>query len=171
MTRPLARLLALSATAALTVAFYAQASAQATPAPEFAGIGRWFNSPPLRMEQLRGKVVLVDFWTRDCINCLHTLSHVQHWHTAYKDKGLVVVGVHTPELDAERPAEAVAQAIQRYGLSYPVAQDNDYKTWSAWHNAYWPALYLVDKQGHVVFSHIGEGDYERIEEAIQAALR
>lgn len=140
-------------------------------APEFTGIARWFNSPPLRMASLRGKVVLVEFWTKGCINCLHTLAHIQNWHSHYKDKGLVVVGVHTPEMESEQPADVVSQAIARYGLSYPVAQDNDYKTWDAWRNAYWPALYLVDRQGRVVFTHIGEGDYEVIEQAIQSALR
>lgn len=145
----------------------AQAAQQA---PEFTGIERWFNSPPLRMADLRGKVVLIDFWTFDCVNCLHTLPHVQALHQRYKDQGLVVIGVHTPEFSFERDPKAVAAAIQRLGLGYAVAQDNAYKTWTAWANAYWPALYLVDRQGRIVFRHVGEGDYEHIEQVIQNTL-
>lgn len=143
----------------------------AQQAPEFAGIERWFNTPPLTMEQLRGKVVLIDFWTFDCVNCLNTLPHVKRWAAQYRDQGLVVVGVHTPEFAFERDAGNVQAAIRRLGVDYPVAQDNRYQTWSAWRNRYWPALYLVDREGRVVFSHVGEGDYEAIEQRIRAALR
>jgi cytochrome c biogenesis protein CcdA/thiol-disulfide isomerase/thioredoxin len=149
----------------------AEAQRSAPMAPEFTGITRWFNSPPLSMADLRGKVVLVDFWTFDCVNCLHTLPHVRAWHQRYKDQGLVVVGVHTPEFGFEREATNLAAAIQRLGIGYAVAQDNAYKTWSAWSNAYWPAIYLVDRQGRVVFQHAGEGDYEEIEQRIRETLK
>ncbi|CAG4925788.1 thioredoxin family protein [Paraburkholderia saeva] len=139
-------------------------------APEFAGIENWLNSKPLTMQQLRGKVVLVDFWTYSCINCINTLPHVEDWYTKYKDQGLVVVGVHTPEYPYERKTEKVSAAIQKYGLHYPVAQDNSYATWNAYGNQYWPAAYLIDKQGRIVYSHFGEGDYAKTEAAIREQL-
>lgn len=148
-----------------------QASATPAQAPEFAGIERWFNGPPQTMAQLRGKVVLIDFWTHACVNCINTLPHLQQWHERYGAQGLVVVGVHTPEFAFEREAAAVQGAITRWGLTYPVAQDNRYQTWTAWRNAYWPALYLVDRQGRVVFQHVGEGDYAHIEARIRHALQ
>ncbi len=140
-------------------------------APEFVGISQWHNSPPLSMAGLRGKVVLVDFWALGCGNCINTLPQVERWHQRYQSRGLVVVGVHTPEFEAERAVEAVRSAVRRYGLHYPVAQDNAYRTWGAWHNQYWPALYLVNRDGRVVYQHVGEGDYEQIEQQIQQALR
>lgn len=140
-------------------------------APEFAGIARWLNSAPLTMAQLRGKVVLVDFWTYACVNCVNTMPYLQRWHERYKGQGLVVIGVHTPEFAFERDTAHVQAAIQREGLSYPVAQDNQYRTWTAWQNAYWPALYLIDRDGHIVFKHVGEGDYAHIEARIRAALK
>jgi len=155
-----------SATAART----APAVQPVTQAPEFAGIDNWFNSPPLAMSQLRGKVVLIDFWTYDCVNCLNTLPHVKRWHEKYKDQGLVVVGVHTPEFPFERETANLQAAIRRLGVPYPVAQDNGFRTWSAWRNQYWPAVYLVDREGRVVFHHSGEGDYDKIEQQIRQAL-
>lgn len=151
------------------------AHAQTSAAPvriasELVGISRWFNSAPLSLAGLRGKVVLVDFWTLGCSNCIHTLPHVQTWHRRYKDQGLVVIGVHTPEFAFEREPANVQAAIQRFGLGYPVALDNDFRTWNAWHNAYWPALYLIDKQGHVVYQHVGEGAYDLTEAHIRQAL-
>ena len=140
------------------------------PAPEFAGINTWLNSPPLRMQDLRGKVVLVDFWTYSCINCLRTLPHVTRWYDQYKDKGLVVIGVHTPEFAFERQTANVQTAMKRFGIRYPVAQDNGYDTWHAWDNQYWPASYLVDRRGRILHMHIGEGGYEEMESAIQALL-
>jgi thiol-disulfide isomerase/thioredoxin len=139
-------------------------------APEFIGIGKWLNSDPLTMQQLRGKVVLVDFWTYTCINCIHVLPHVKSWNQKYKDQGLVVVGVHTPEYSFERDTDNVQKAIKRFGITYPVAQDNRYKTWSAYDNQYWPAFYLVDKKGRVVYTHFGEGDYDQTEAKIKALL-
>jgi thiol-disulfide isomerase/thioredoxin len=140
------------------------------PAPEFAGLENWINSQPLTMQQLRGKVVLVDFWTFDCINCQNTLPYVKAWHEKYKDKGLVVVGVHTPEFAFERKLENVKTAVQRNAITYPVAQDNRYATWSAYGNQYWPATYLVDKKGNVVYAHFGEGEYLKTEAVIQKLL-
>ena len=139
-------------------------------APEFTGINHWLNSDPLTMQQLRGKVVLVDFWTYTCINCIHVLPYVKTWNDKYKDQGLVVVGVHTPEYSFERDTDNVQKAIKRLGITYPVAQDNHYATWSAYDNQYWPAFYLVDKKGHVVYTHFGEGDYDQTEAKIKALL-
>ena len=145
--------------------------ASGAPAPEFSGIDNWFNASPLTMAQLRGKVVLIDFWTYGCSNCVNTLPHLKRWNALYKDQGLVVVGVHTPEFAFERETDNLRKAIARWGIEYPVAQDNGFRTWTAWRNEYWPAVYLVDREGKVVFRHVGEGDYARIELQIQQALR
>jgi len=167
---------ALATVAALGVFIANSGAATAVPvaanrvAPEFAGIDKWLNSSPLTMQQLRGKVVLVDFWTYTCINCVHTLPHVEQLYQKYKDQGLVVVGVHTPEYAFERDTKKVAGAIAEYGLHYPVAQDNQYATWNAYSNQYWPAVYLIDKQGHIVYSHFGEGDYDQIDAAVREQL-
>ena len=161
---------------ALIAASLLQGSAQAAPAaaapqaPEFTGIEKWLNSEPLTMESLRGKVVLVDFWTYTCINCIRTLPYVTSWHQKYKDQGLVVVGVHTPEFPFERSTPNVEKALQRFGITYPVAQDNRYTTWEAYRNRYWPAAYLIDKQGRIVYSHFGEGRYQETEAEIQRLL-
>lgn len=157
--------------ASLLAAPLSQAQEMPATAPEFDGIAGWFNSPPLRMASLRGRVVLVDFWTQGCINCIRTLPHLQRWHERYGQQGLVIVGVHTPEFAHERAASRVASAIDRWQIPYPVAQDNHYRTWAAWRNQYWPAVYLVDRHGRVVFHHAGEGDYDVIEAAIQRALQ
>jgi len=139
-------------------------------APEFQGIDQWLNSPPLKLEVLRGKVVLVDFWTYTCINCLNHLPYVKEWNEKYKDKGLVVVGVHTPEFAYEKSTKNVQDAIQRLQIRHAVAQDNHYATWKAFRNQYWPAVYLIDKQGRIVYSHFGEGSYGTTEKKIQALL-
>ena len=136
------------------------------PAPEFSGISAWLNSPPLTTEGLRGKVVLVQFWTYSCINCLRTLPSVTKWYEQYKDKGLVVVGVHTPEFAFEKERANVETAIKRLGIHYPVAQDNQYRTWRAFGNQYWPAAYLIDKNGTTVATQFGEGGYQQMESAI-----
>lgn len=148
------------------------AAAATTPAqaPAFAGITQWINSPPLRMASLRGKVVLVDFWTFECINCLHALPQVKVLEAKYRDQGLVVVGIHTPELAAERDTGHLVAAVKRLGITFPVAQDNGYATWNAWNNQYWPAQYVVGKDGRVVFSHVGEGGYTSIENAVRQQL-
>jgi thiol-disulfide isomerase/thioredoxin len=140
------------------------------PAPEFTGITQWLNSEPLKLQQLRGKVVLVDFWTYSCINCANTLPYVKSWNQKYRDQGLTVIGVHTPEYPFERDTGNVKTALKRLGISYPVAQDNQYATWSAYNNQYWPAFYLIDKKGDIVYTHFGEGDYAQTEAKIQALL-
>jgi thiol-disulfide isomerase/thioredoxin len=142
----------------------------ARPAPEFQNIDNWLNSPPLKLEALRGQVVLVDFWTYTCINCLNHLPHVKEWHEKYKDKGLTVVGVHTPEFAFEKSTKNVKDAVQRLQIKHAVAQDNSYGTWKAFNNQYWPAVYLIDKQGRIVYSHFGEGSYGTTEKKIQALL-
>lgn len=139
-------------------------------APEFAGIGQWHNSEPLTLEALRGKVVLVEFWTYTCVNCLRTLPHVNQWYETYKDRDFVIVGVHTPEYPEEHDTQNVAAAIRRLGIAYPVAQDNEYATWKAYDNQAWPASYLIDRQGRVVRRHYGEGEYEEMEQAIRKLL-
>lgn len=148
----------------------AAADTRPAPAPAFTGIDQWLNSAPLDMQKLRGKVVLVDFWTYTCINCIRTLPYVKSWHEKYKDQGLVVVGVHTPEYPFERSTANVQAAIKRFGIAYPVAQDNRYATWQAYANQYWPAVYLIDRQGRIVYTHFGEGAYEQTESRIRALL-
>ena len=140
------------------------------PAPPFTGVDQWLNSAPLSVQQLRGKVVLVDFWTYTCINCIRTLPHVKSWHEKYKSRGLVVVGVHTPEFPYERSTSNVQAAIKRFGITYPVAQDNRYATWQAYGNRYWPAVYLINKKGEIVYKHFGEGAYLETEDRIRALL-
>jgi cytochrome c biogenesis protein CcdA/thiol-disulfide isomerase/thioredoxin len=139
-------------------------------APDFHGVERWLNSDPLTLDALRGKVVLIDFWTYSCINCLRTLPYVERWYETYRAAGLVVVGVHTPEFAFERVPSNVERAVRSLGLRYPVALDNGYGTWTAWGNRYWPAKYLIDRQGHVRYAHFGEGDYQRSEDVIRALL-
>jgi thiol-disulfide isomerase/thioredoxin len=151
-------------------AFATAALQPGASAPNFTGIDTWLNSAPLDLTQLRGKVVLVDFWTFDCINCAHTLPHVKDWYARYRDKGLVVVGVHTPEYAFEHDTANVRRAIRRYGIDYPVAQDNQYATWKAYGNEYWPAVYLIDQNGKLVYSHYGEGSYAQTEQAIRSLL-
>jgi thiol-disulfide isomerase/thioredoxin len=145
------------------------AAAQAT-APDFAGIGNWFNSKPLSIAELRGKVVLVNFWTYGCVNCVNTLPHVTELYAKYRDRGLVVVGVHTPEFPFERSPGNVQAALKRHGITYPVAQDNDSQTWNAYRNQYWPAQYIIDQSGRIVFQHAGEGRYEEIERTVARLL-
>jgi thiol-disulfide isomerase/thioredoxin len=142
----------------------------APPAPEFQGLTDWINSKPLTLAQLRGRVVLVEFWTYDCINCIHVIPHVKQWHERYKDDGLAVIGVHTPEYDHERIPANVRKAVERFGIGYPVALDNDHRTWTAYENRYWPAMYLIDQDGRIVYRHFGEGDYEQTEARIRALL-
>lgn len=139
-------------------------------APEFREIDLWLNSEPLRMDGLRGKVVLIDFWTYSCINCLRTLPHVRAWDEAYRDDGLVVVGVHTPEFAFERDADNVRRAVRDLGVEYPVALDNGYGTWTAWQNRYWPAKYFVDRGGRLRYAHFGEGGYEESERVLRRLL-
>src|SRR4051794_32399481 len=140
------------------------------PAPDFRGISEWFNSKPLRLQQLRGKVVLVDFWTYSCINCLRTLPHLKAWWKDYHAVGLEIVGVHTPEFGFEAVPHNVSAATKQLGVSWPVALDPKYKTWNAYQNQYWPAEYLIDKRGDIRNEHFGEGEYGRTEGLIRRLL-
>ncbi|MET1009264.1 MAG: cytochrome c biogenesis protein CcdA [Gaiellaceae bacterium] len=139
-------------------------------APEFRAIEEWINSEPLTMAALRGKVVVLDFWTYSCINCLRTLPHLTAWDDAYRDDGLVIVGVHTPEFAFERDPDNVRRAVREHGIDYPVALDPDFGTWEAWQNRYWPAKYFVDRRGRIRYAHFGEGDYEESERVIRLLL-
>ena len=142
-------------------------------APDFKGIKLWINTPggaPLSLAKLKGKVVLVDFWTYSCINCLRTLPHLKAWDRAYRKAGLTIVGVHSPEFSFERVPDNVRSAVQRLGVRYPVALDNDFATWRAYSNDYWPAEYLIDKSGHIRHEHYGEGSYGETESAIRRLL-
>lgn len=139
-------------------------------APEFAGIDNWLNSEPLTMAGLKGKVVLVDFWTYSCINCVRTLPYLTSWDRKYRDQGLVIVGVHSPEFEFEKKAANVQAAIAEHGIGYPVAQDNKLDTWSNFDNRYWPAHYLIDREGRVVYTHFGEGQYGVTENNIRYLL-
>ena len=139
-------------------------------APALHADGAWINARPTTMQALRGKVVLVDFWTYSCINCLRTLPHLKAWYATYRKDGLVIVGVHTPEFAFEHVTSNVRAAVKRLGITYPVVQDNKYKTWDNYANQYWPAEYLVDRTGHVRHTNFGEGDYGRTETLIRRLL-
>lgn len=139
-------------------------------APEIRGVGAWINSEPLRIADLRGKVVLVDFWTYSCINCQRTQPYLNAWYKKYADDGLVIIGMHAPEFAFERVKSNVQRAVDDAGIKYPVALDNDFATWQAYDNQYWPAKYLIDKNGQVRYTHFGEGKYDKTEKAIQALL-
>ncbi len=138
--------------------------------PPLAGLGPWFNSPPLTNEQLKGKVVLIDFWTYSCINCLRTLPYLKAWDAKYRKNGLVIIGIHAPEFAFERDPANVEKAIADLGVRYPVALDNRYVLWSALHNQYWPAHYFVDAQGRIRYFHHGEGAYAMSERVIRQLL-
>jgi cytochrome c biogenesis protein CcdA/thiol-disulfide isomerase/thioredoxin len=142
-------------------------------APEFRGVSDWLNTPggrPLSLARLRGKVVLIDFWTYSCINCLRTLPHVTGWYERYRGSGLVVVGVHSPEFAFERVPGNVRGAVDRLGVDYPVALDNGFETWDAYQNRYWPAKYLIDRSGQLRYAHFGEGAYDETERLIRRLL-
>lgn len=139
--------------------------------PPFTGAVEWLNSPPLTVEQLRGKVVLVDFWTFGCINCRNALPYVREWERKYRDQGLVVIGVHSPEFAYEKNIRNVKKALVDLGISFPVAVDNNFAIWRAFGNNYWPAHYFVDAKGRIRFHHFGEGEYEKSEQVIQQLLQ
>ncbi|HZA08396.1 MAG TPA: redoxin domain-containing protein, partial [Nitrososphaeraceae archaeon] len=146
---------------------------QFAKAPEFAQIAGYINTPnngPLTLSSLRGKVVLVDFWTYSCINCIRTLPHINDWYQKYADKGLVIVGVHSPEFEFEKNYDNVKAAVQRLGITYPVLLDSAHGTWDAYGNQYWPRDYLIDTDGYIRHDHIGEGGYDQTEKAIQSLL-
>jgi thiol-disulfide isomerase/thioredoxin len=140
------------------------------PMPSLAGATGWLNGPPLTRESLRGKVVLIDFWTYSCINCLRTLPYVKRWYDTYKDHGLVVIGVHAPEFAFERDPDNVRRAVGELGIRYPVAIDDDYAIWRGFSNQYWPAHYFIDAEGRIRGHHFGEGDYEGSERIIRELL-
>ncbi|MFZ0367673.1 MAG: thioredoxin family protein [Nitrososphaeraceae archaeon] len=139
-------------------------------APEFTGITSYINTNATELSDLKGKVVLVDFWTYSCINCIRTLPYLVDWNHKYSDKGLVIVGVHSPEFEFEKNIDNVKQAVTRFGIKYPVLLDNDHGTWNAFQNSYWPRKYLVDSEGYIRYDHIGEGGYVETENAIKNLL-
>ena len=143
----------------------------ARSAPELQDISGWINSEPLSLEDLRGKVVLIDFWTYTCVNCIRTMPYLKQWYEKYANKGLVIIGVHTPEFDFEKNRKNVEEAIAKFGLRYPVAQDNDYGTWEAFENRFWPAKYLIDQHGYIRYQHFGEGAYDETEMKIRELLQ
>jgi thiol-disulfide isomerase/thioredoxin len=148
-----------------------QQSAQKYPeAPDIQGITAWINSAPLTTQRLRGKVVLVDFWTYSCINCLRTLPYLKAWDARYRKDGLVILGVHSPEFSFEHSLGNVRAAVKRLGIHYPVALDNDFATWTAYQNQYWPADYLIDRTGRIRDVHFGEGQYAQTEAKIRQLL-
>ena len=139
-------------------------------APELTN-DTWLNvDSPLRLADLRGKVVIIEMWTFGCINCQHVIPSLKEWHNKYAEQGLVIIGNHFPEFDYEADLNNLKDAVARNGIEYAVAQDNDGRTWQAYNNHYWPTLYLIDKQGHIRYVHIGEGAYAETESAIQALL-
>lgn len=142
-----------------------------TKAPEIIPGGVWLNSKPLKLSDLKGKVVVVDFWTYSCINCQRTLPYLKDWYKKYKAKGLVIIGVHSPEFAFEKEESNVRKAIADFGITYPVVQDNNFATWQAYNNQYWPAKYFIDKDGYIRHMHFGEGDYDESEHVIQELLK
>ncbi|MFL6228572.1 MAG: redoxin domain-containing protein [Pyrinomonadaceae bacterium] len=141
----------------------------APPAPAFAA-GTWINSDPLKLETLRGRVVVVDFWTFGCYNCRNTLPSLKRLHDAYASQGLTIVGVHTPELDSERVVANVRREVSSLGLRYPVVTDDDYATWRAYNVEAWPTVFILDRRGRVRYEHVGEGHYEEQERAVKTLL-
>lgn len=138
--------------------------------PDLSGATAWINSPPLTPESLRGKVVVIDFWTYSCINCLRSLPYIQAWYDKYKESGLVVIGVHTPEFPFEKDEANVRKAVRNLGVDYPVAMDNDYRIWRGFNNRFWPAHYFIDATGRIRYHHFGEGNYEESEAWIRSLL-
>jgi len=138
-------------------------------APEFAA-GAWINSEPLTVKSLRGRVVLVEFWTFGCYNCRNTLPFVKRWHSSYSEKGLTIVGVHSPEFDSEKRIENVRRKVASLGIRFPVVTDNDYETWRAYNVHAWPTIFVLDKSGRIRWTHVGEGRYDETEDVIQKLL-
>ena len=142
---------------------------KARAAPELAD-GEWINSEPLTLSKLRGRVVLIEFWTFGCYNCRNTLPTVKAWDTRYRDRGLTIIGVHTPETDSERNIKDVRREVAELGIKYPVVSDNDYATWKLYKVEAWPTLFLLDKKGRERWIHVGEGAYEETEQVIKELL-
>jgi len=148
-----------------------ESSIKSYKSPEIAGISKWFNSEPLKISEQKGKVVLIDFWTYSCINCLRSVPFISELQKKYADRGLVIISVHSPEFDFERDEKNIAAAIKKFNITYAVAVDNNHKTWDNFSNIYWPAHYLIDQKGDVVFTHFGEGETEALENNIRALLK
>ncbi|MGB7924643.1 MAG: redoxin domain-containing protein [Pyrinomonadaceae bacterium] len=144
-------------------------SSESSAAPELA-TGDWINSEPLKLKELRGRVVLIEFWTFGCYNCRNTLPFIKSWDDRYRAKGLTVIGVHSPEFDDERKIETLRREVASLGIKYPVVSDNDYKTWDAYNVQAWPTTFLLDKQGRIRWRHVGEGNYAEAERLIQELL-
>jgi thiol-disulfide isomerase/thioredoxin len=144
-------------------------SSESATAPELAA-GNWINSEALKLKDLRGRVVLIEFWTFGCYNCRNTLPSVKGWDDRYRDKGLTVVGVHSPEFDNERKLENVRREVASLGIRYPVVTDNDYQTWRAYNVEAWPTIFLLDKEGQIRWKHVGEGAYDEAEQTIKKLL-
>ena len=145
-------------------------SDHSTRAPELQEISGWINTEPLTLESLQGKVVLLDFWTYTCVNCIRTLPVLKRWYDRYAEYGLVIVGVHSPEFEFEKVRENLEEAIAQYGINWPIAQDNDFATWDAYNNTAWPSKYLIDNEGVIRYSHFGEGAYVTTEQTIRELL-
>ncbi len=139
-------------------------------AQELQTVAGWINTEPFTLESLRGKVVLIDFWTYTCVNCIRTIPYLKEWHEKYADEGLVIVGVHSPEFEFEQVRENVEAAVEEFGIAWPVVQDNSFETWRAFANQYWPAKYLIDKNGVIQYTHFGEGSYDETEVEIRKWL-
>lgn len=162
------RNLLLSSIATLLPSFAKAASCP--PAPDIKGTGPWFNSDPLSLAQLKGKVVLVEFWTFGCYNCRNVMPYVNQWHERYSRQGLVVVGVHTPEFTHETDPRLVKNFLDENKIEHPVVMDNNYAIWNRWGNRYWPAMYLLNKSGQICYRHFGEGRYSETEQQIRQLL-
>lgn len=139
-------------------------------APEIRGIEAWFNSNPLTLNDLQGKVVIIDFWTFGCFNCRNTIPYVRELYEKFNSEGLEIIGIHTPEFDYEKDLQNIEKAIQMHDIKYPVAVDNNYETWNAYSNKYWPAFYFIDKEGYIRRSYFGEGEYQKNEQAVEKLI-
>jgi thiol-disulfide isomerase/thioredoxin len=144
-------------------------TSESVTAPELVA-GDWINSEPLKLKDLRGRVVLIEFWTFGCYNCRNTVPFVKAWNDRYREKGLTIIGVHSPEFDEEKDVDNLRRAVASLGISYPVVTDNDYKTWNAYKVEAWPTLFLLDKQGRIRWTHVGEGAYDETEQLIKQLL-
>ena len=139
---------------------------------DFYGLGPWINSEPIgSLDDLRGRIVLLEFWTFGCVNCAQSLPYVQQWHEKYKDQGLTIIGIHSPEFAYERKFENVQKSVEEKGLTFPIALDNEFETWRSFNNRFWPTLYLLNTEGEVVYKHTGQGNYEETEAQIKALLQ
>jgi thiol-disulfide isomerase/thioredoxin len=139
-------------------------------APDFDRVTGYVNTSPIKLSDLKGKVVLVHFWTYTCINCIHTIPHLNDWYEKYANKGFVIAGIQTPEFEFEKNIDSVKNAVKDFKIKYPIIQDNDYGTWNAYGNRYWPRDYLLDNEGYIRYDHIGEGGYDETENIIQSLL-